>query len=131
MEATAARLARVGGARTVRQSNVVPSGLDAGVANDGEQNMGGYWGGLDYLGQKIYLPWEQDQRAMGVLLGEERQRTAARTFSCSAHGASRAGSMSCLWRGTGGRRSTKSSRADSQLDVNAARQIEQRAITRP
>lgn len=60
--------------------------------------------------------WEE----MGAALRISARRY---TFSCSAHGASRAGSMSWLCKDAGERRrSTKSSRAESQL--NAPRQME-------
>jgi hypothetical protein len=43
----------------VRQSNVVPFGLDVGVANDVEQDLRRE-GGFNYFGQEIYLEDNKD-----------------------------------------------------------------------
>jgi hypothetical protein len=55
------------GARTGRQSYVVPSGLDVVVADEGEQDMGGYGGSLEDLGQKIYLGRDMISSQQGAI----------------------------------------------------------------
>jgi hypothetical protein len=86
----------------VRQSSLVPSRLGTDVAKEAKHHMGGYPGTLDYLGQQKYL--HQAQVSSG---GRREGGRTTPTFSCSAHGASRAGSMACLAAGTRGKTSTK------------------------
>ena len=63
------------GARTGRQSDIVPPELDVVVADDTEQDMGWYWVGFHYLSQEVYLRRGNEiSPRPRVLLGEQTDR---------------------------------------------------------
>jgi len=111
--------------RTGRQCHVVPARLDVGVAHQSKENVRGNGRGLEHLGKQVDLRTWSASAGEGGAGGLGRvASTAWNTFSCSAHGGSRAASMS--WCRHNGRtaREEGSREVLCQILVDAGRPIE-------
>jgi hypothetical protein len=120
---------------TLRERDVVPFGLDLGVADDAIEHTGGDGGGLEDFGQEVDL-WRQKRR---LAVGERRDwigrlwgGRGRRQYLFPLHPWAFPRMLHVVSRSKYKREEGKknnSSRAEDEL--NATRQIEQRAITRP
>jgi hypothetical protein len=117
------------GARTLRQRYFVPSGLDVVFVDEGEQDLGGYGGSFEDLGQKIYLGRDMISSQQGAIGRREAFYSGTYLFVLCPWWFPDRLHVVALQKRRREEKGNKSSRAEFQLD--ATRQIEQRAITRP